>query len=194
MKKYLAAVLLASPLTLPSIQVLAADDSVEKSVQEVKTKVYEILDKDTVTVEFKAKSSALAEDERKDLEAVVNAVRADSKVSSVIVAGWADKEYPATKGESLGSAERKLAKARSESVKAALNRIGVKTVEAHSMAEQPSWIGKMFNTKDTVVKGEGVVDSADEKLSADLGRILKENGGPGKVVVIVRREGEYEVR
>ena len=37
------------------------------------------------------KVAALSDDERKNLESVLNAVRSDAKVSSVIVAGWADR-------------------------------------------------------------------------------------------------------
>jgi hypothetical protein len=194
MKRLLVTFLASAPFTTYHGSLLASEDSVGTATQELKTKFYEILDKDTVAVDFKNKSSALTDDERKNIEAVVNAVRSDSKVSSVIAAGWADKEYPANKGQSLAQSERNLANARTAAVKDALKKIGIDTVEAHSMAEQPSWIGKLFNTKDAVVKGDGTVDNANDKLTADLGRILKENGGPGKVVVIVRREGDYQAR
>lgn len=190
MKSSIASILLVTSLGALTAGVASADTSVSSAVQDIKTEVYELLGKDTAIVTFEPGSSILSESERKNLAAVVSAVRNDANISLAIVAAWADKEYPATKGQQLGKAERQLAEARVAIVKEALDNLGVKTIETHSMAEQPSWIGKLLNTEDTKVKGEGKVKDANDQLTAEIGRILRDKGGPGKAVVIVRRTGD----
>lgn len=148
-------------------------------------------DKQTHVINFANSSSALEENQKQNLEVMINDFRRDAKIASVIVSGWADREYPTKKGQTLSYEQRTLAKERIEMVEADLKRMGISSIETHSMAEQPGWMNKMFNSKDTVMKGEGYVDSANDKLVSDIGKILNSQGGPGRVVIIVRRVGDY---
>ena len=176
--------------SLMTTHLAAAEPVADFTVQDIKVKTYEILGKDTATVSFAPGSSDLSESEKKNLAAVVNAVRNNANISSAIVAGWSDLDYPQTKGLKLGKAERTLAEARIKKVKSALIDLDVKLVTTHSMAEHPSWLGKLLNTEDTKLKGEGKITDANDHLTEAIGKIMRENGGPGKVVVIVRRQGD----
>ena len=190
MKLSIVSIFLAASLgSLPMSQV-SADTTVSAAVQDVKTRFYEIFGKDTVTVAFVSGSSVLSENERKNLMAAVAALRNDSRLSSAIVAAWSDKEYPATKGQHLSKSDNHLADARNSVIKKSLSSLGVKSIETHTMAQHPSWIGKLFNTDDAKMKGEGVVNDSHDQLINEMGQVLRDKGGPGKAVVILRRSGE----
>jgi len=176
-----------APLTTSSV---FAGQGEPSAVQGAKTKVYELIGKDTTTMSFEAGSANLSEAERQNLAAVVAAVRANATISSAIIAAWSDKEYPTNKGQKLGSDQRQLAEDRATKLKKALNSLGISDVEAHSMAEQPGMLGKFFNSTDTMVKGEGKVDNANDRYNEEIGEILRDHGGPGKAVVIIRRVGD----
>jgi hypothetical protein len=170
--------------------VVFAEQPASTAVQDAKTKVYEMLGKDTATLSFENGSTALSEAERQNLAAVVAAVRANATISSAIVAAWSDRDYPANKGQRLGRDQRQLAEERVSSVKKALESLGVAHIETHSMAEQPGVFGKLFNTEDTMIKGEGKVEDANDRYNDDIGHILRDHGGAGKSVVIIRRLGD----
>ncbi len=152
---------------------------------------FKALDKDMTVIQFEANSTALEDIQRLNLESLVNHVRRDEKILSVIVSGWADLDYPTAKGQTLGLDQRALARERIDKIFSELRKIGIDTVELHSMAERPRWIDRMFNTRDAIMKGEGYINSANDKLIVDIGKILNANGGPGKVVIIVRRSGDF---
>ena len=166
-----------------------AETTTSSAIQDIKTRVFELIGKDTATIAFAPGRSTITDSERKNLAAVVAAVRADSTINSAVVASWADKEYPATKGQKLGKKERDLADARNKAINEALLGLGVNTVETHTMAEHPTWFATTFNTNDSKVKGEGKVEDANDQVIAEIGRVLREKGGAGKGVVIIRRAG-----
>lgn len=171
----------------------AVGNAVGGAVQETKTKLFDAFDKDSITVDFKNGSAALEQGEIDDLKALLTSNKRDGKLERVIVASWSDKDYPANKGERLGDSDRKLADDRSAAVKKALAGLGAATVDTYSMAEHPTWMAKAFNTKDAKVKGQGTMNDADDSISAELGKRLKDKGGPEKAVVIIRRAGDFTV-
>ncbi len=184
-------------MTLAPISVtanlLAADatTTVGKVVQDAKTKVFELLDKKHVTVNFKNSSATLEQSEIDELKTLLEANKGQGAIERVIVATWADKEYPAGKGEKLSEADRKLADQRAEGIKKALTSLGITKVDTYSMAEHPSWISKAFNSEQAKVKGEGAVKSADDQLASEIGQKMRDKGGPGTAVVLVRHAGDY---
>lgn len=191
MKSFAFAILFATTGlgTVPAA-VAAPETPVSTAIQDIKTKVYELLGKHTATVSFEPGKSTLSAGERQNLAAVVAAVRQDATIGSAIVAAWSDQEYPASKDQSLAKAERQLADARLASVREALTNLGVSSVETHSMAEHPSWFSRLMNTEDTKVKGEGKVKDANDEMIMEIGKLLRDRGGPGKAVVLIRRVGD----
>jgi hypothetical protein len=159
--------------------------------QDVKTTFLDLINKDSVNVGFKEGTSAVSKDERSDLKATVDAVRKDTKIARVIVAAWSDKEYPAGKEEALKASDKKLASDRASNVKAVLSELGVSNVETYTMTEKPNWFEKEFNTDDAKVKGAGKVKDSDDQVTTEIGRLLREKGGPKSVVVLVRRTGDH---
>jgi outer membrane protein OmpA-like peptidoglycan-associated protein len=155
-----------------------------------KTKIFEALRKNTSTVNFATKSSTLTPGEIENITAVVNAAKNTGVVSRVIVAAWSDQEYPTGKGANLSKEQIDLAKARAEGIKQALEKLEVKNIETFTMTENPSWFGRLFNTDETKIKGAGQISDPDDRLLEEIGRTIKEQGGVGKAVVIVRQAGE----
>ncbi len=193
MRLVIATVLLTAGFTCPAVLFAAADNTEPSAAQDLKSKFYELLGKDTASISFTAGSATVSEGERKNLAAVVAAVRADANIATAIVAAWSDKNYPESEGQELSKADRKLAYDRAKATEKVLQGLGVKSVEIHSMAERPTWLGKLFNTEDAKLKGEGVLRDANDQLDHDIGKILRNNGGPGRAVVVVRREGDRTV-
>lgn len=191
----LLALALTSPLVAASgdaSQALeAAKEKVTAAVDDAKTKIFQWLDKEHVTLNFKTGSTTLPQNEIDELKTLVDASKNKAAIEKVIVATWSDKEYPAGSGEKLSDADRKLAEQRADTIKKALSSLGVAKVETFSMAEHPSWIAKTFNTEQAKVKGQGEVKSADDALASEIGKKLRENGGPGTAVVLVRRAGDF---
>lgn len=187
----LIAVALTTALTAGAAYAESASSAVKGAVQNVKTELFDIMNKETVTVNFKDGSSVVDQGEVNDLKALLTSNKREGKIDSLIIAAWSDKDYPAGQGETLSDADRKLADQRADAVKKTLTSLGAGKVDSYSMAEHPSWIAKTFNTQDAKVKGEGAVKDADDNLTAQIGKQLKDKGGPGTVVVLVRREGDY---
>jgi hypothetical protein len=173
--------------TLP----LYAEGEIQKAADEVtdsvKTTFYDVMDKDITTVDFEKGSAVLSEAEKSDLKAMVAAVKSDTTINNVIVAAWSDEEYPKTKGEKLSQAEQDLANKRATNVEAELKTLGLNKIETHSMAENPGWLARTFSTKDATLKGEGRGRNASDKEVMKIGQDLRDKGGPGKVVVFIRR-------
>lgn len=168
-----------------------AQAETSSAVQKVKNTYYEILDKDTSTLSFDKNQSGISESQRSDLKALVNKAMQDSNVEKFIVAAWSDKEYPAAKSVELGKGDKKLAEARKDNAAKVLKELGANDVDAYSMAKNPSWISKVFQTDESRLKGE-VKEKNKDKDSDDLlvektGEQLRKLGGPGKIVVIVKR-------
>ena len=168
-----------------------AETTVQGVIQGAKTKVFDAFDKESVTVDFATGSAEVTVAEQKDLTALIAAAKSDGKIQAVVVASWSDAEYPATKGESLPQAAKDLAAARNANLTRVIKTLGVTTIQSYAMTEQPSWIAKTFNTQDAKVKGEGEIKDAEDHLAAEIGKSLRDKGGPGKAVVLVRREGDF---
>lgn len=174
-----------------SQKVESAKTQVSAAVDEAKSKIFQWLDKEHVTLNFKNGSTTLEQSELDELKTLVDASKNKAAIEKVMVATWSDKEYPAGQGEKLAEADTKLAEQRAETIKKALSGLGVAKVETYSMAEHPNWISKAFNSEQAKVKGEGTVKSADDQLASEIGKKLRENGGPGTAVVLVRRAGDF---
>ena len=162
--------------------------AVSNAVEDVKATVYEVFGKDTATISFEKGKHAVSESERSNIAAVVSAVRSNATISKAVIAAWSDKEYPIKKGQNLEKSDRRLATQRAEAIRESLKALDVRDVEIHSMAEHPTWYGRLLNTEDTVVKGEGKIKDTDDQHIAEIGRVLRDKGGPGKAVVILRQK------
>jgi hypothetical protein len=184
----LATTLISIETTRP---VFAQTNPTPSSVsQDTKTKLFEVLKKNTTTVTFSQGGTALTESERDTLIATVNAAKNVGTIARVIIAAWSDKEYPAAKGASLDNKDIGVAKARITSIKQVLESLDIKEIETYTMTENPSWFGRLFNTAETKIKGAGKPNSQDDQMIEELGKTIRERGGPGKAVVFIRHSGE----
>lgn len=169
---------------------IAASQNAEAIKQTVQDKYYEIVDKDTVALSFDKDNADLKESEKSHLKSLVETMKNDEGVQKFIVAAWADDHYPASDTVRLPKNQLKLADNRKSTVARALKDLGVKNVDTYSMAKRPNWIAKTFSTSESKIKGTSKGDdkkNSDQILVERLGDKLKSLGGPGKVVVIVKR-------
>jgi len=164
-----------------------ATTNVQEAAQGVQTKTYEMLGKDTTTVSFESSSSDLSDWEKSNLRSVVEAAKRDQKVEKVIVAAWSDEDYPASDQKELSDSAKELADERAKAIETALEEYGADNVEVHSMAERPNWFADTFNLRSAQIKrGTAAEGAAQDEQANKIGETLRNKGGPGKAVVIVR--------
>jgi hypothetical protein len=161
------------------------------TVKKMQTKVYDLMDKDITTIRFEKGSTNLTENEKNSLKAVVQAVRDDSDIEKVIVASWADENLPKSTDTKLSKEAKDLADKRNDNIKKVLKDLGAKDVETHSMAEQPTWIGKTFGTEDAQIKESLAGKNVKETEPKNIANVLENRGGASKAVVIVKRTSSY---
>lgn len=167
-----------------------AENNKDKTLMEkVKTTTYDIMDKETVTLDFDTNSSVVSEGMKTSIRALVDAAKKEGRITKVFVASWADRSLPMDSSEKLSDGDKNLAKDRADNVKKVLASIGMKDVEIYNMAEQPSWLGRTFRTDDAQVKQSMKGKSVNDHEMTELGRKLDDKGGVGKVVVAVVRRG-----
>lgn len=169
----------------------AAENTLGQGVESAETAVFDLIDKESVTVSFNSNSAELSDGEKVTLRAAVKAVQSDKKIERVIVAAWSDRALPANEKDKLSDSAMELANKRAENIKKVLIEVGVKNVDVYSMATQPNWFQKAFKTDDAQIKeslkGKKITDDIDKSIANRLA--LK--GGPGKAAVIIVPEGSY---
>ncbi|MCX6131571.1 MAG: hypothetical protein NTX25_21235 [Proteobacteria bacterium] len=168
----------------------------EKAIKEtVQQKLYEISGKDTVVLNFKKDSVQLSEAEISELKTTLAAVKEDSKVKEILILAYADQPYPHDQKSDLNKSARKLAQKRGNVVKEKISSFGGKNIKVYNMATKANWFEKALVTSTAQVKQEAVKSpanqDADDAFYQALGKHLVAQGGPGKVVVVMRRDFSY---
>lgn len=161
---------------------------VETGEMRIEDRVYQILDKDMLKVTFEKSSEVLSDSALTSLADFVKATKDESRVERYLVATWADKDYPA-KGE-LTEHERKLALGRSARIKHALEAAGATKVDTFEMTKHPNWIQRAFSTETAEIKGKGLSVTQREKLLKQIGKRLRDHGGPGTAVIVAKFKNE----
>lgn len=120
-----------------------------------------------VEIEFPKNSSKLTSESKESIRNLMALNKMDqNKLDQVIVLAWADQEYPSEQKEKLSPKQVDLAKKRNETISKFVKSIKNVTVEAHSMAQQPSTVSEWLNTQDSKIKNSlvaaGLPTSADK--------------------------------
>lgn len=186
------AIILASSavgIFFSSVGAKTAEDSIEEARGKIRTGIYDITDKASIQLKFDKGTAALSESQRSQIGSLVKAFASDGKIRGVVVATYADENYPRDRKE-LNQGARNLATRRGESVKAQLLRSGAKDVTVYNMAEKANWFEKTFVTSDAQIKREASsapdATSEDDAFYEALGRRLRTVGGAGKAVIVMR--------
>ncbi len=163
--------------------------------ESIQQRLHEITGKDTVVVNFKKGSAHLSESDLSELKTTLNAVKEDSKVKEILILAYSDRPYPHNLKSDLPKASQKLAQKRADAVSDKVKSFGGKSVKTYNMAVKASWFEKTLVTSTAQVKQEAVKSPAnqdsDDAFYQALGQHLVGQGGPGKVVVVVRRDFAY---
>lgn len=169
----------------------AEESTLSQTVESAETAVFDLIDKESVTVSFSDNSAEVSDAEKTALRAAVKAVQNNKKIDRVIVAAWSDSALPSDEKMKLSDNAKKLANKRAENIKKILIEVGVQNVDVYSMAAQPNWFQKAFKTDDAQIKaslkGKKVTDNVDKTIANELAA----KGGPGKAAVIIVPEGSY---
>ena len=158
--------------------------------------LFEATDRNVTVVHFAAgKDEFTAAEQTKILEAV-NEVKKAGKISNILVAAWADKEYPGSKDEKLTRDDEALAKGRAAKIKGFLKdkKIGA-SIDTYSMAIYPSWLSRTFRTKEARLKqavpATSLIGRSRDTLALEYyGKMLRDRGGPSTAVVVIREKSE----
>ena len=169
-----------------------AQDAVKDAKEALQTALYDLADKESVIVSFRAGSSKLTSSQVSELRTTYNAFKDDAKVKEIVVVSYSDKPYPRSTKKNLAKADRNLAASRGDVVKKELSKFGGKNIKVYNVAESANWFERFLVTSDAQVKQEAKEQPADQTREdaffESLGRHLVTVGGPGKVVVVMRHE------
>lgn len=164
-------------------------DSSNTSSIDINTKSIQLIDKDSVTVNFAPGSSDVTPQEKDKLRNLIESAKKEAPTDRFIVAAWSDKEFPA-EGAELSKEDRDLAKRRGSAVKEALQDLRVGSIDTYSMATHPSWISRTFGRNDASIKTGGGRTTEKNEVATQIGQKLRSEGGPGTAVVVVRFENQ----
>lgn len=163
--------------------------------ESIQQRLYEITGKDTVVVNFKKGSAHLSESDLSELKTTLNAVKEDAKVKEILVLAYSDRPYPHNLKSDLPKSSQKLAQKRADAVAEKVKGFGGKSIKIYNMAVKANWFEKTLVTSTAQVKQEAAESPAnqdsDDAFYQALGQHLVAQGGPGKVVVVVRRDFAY---
>jgi hypothetical protein len=185
----------AASLLLGLAPLVAHGANLSDAKSTVQQKLYEITGKDTAVLSFPAGATRLTSGDETTLKSLLNAVREGGPVKEILVMAYSDQAYPHNQKDDLSAAARDLADARGDAVKKGLENLGAEHVKVHNMAKKAGWFEKTFVTTDAQLKREAVEKPShtdlDDEFYQALGQRLKTEGGAGKAVVVIRREGTY---
>lgn len=150
--------------------------------------VYQILDKDMVKISFDDNAAVLSDSALTGISSFVKETKDEAKVERYLVASWSDADYP-VKGQ-LSKGQKKLALERSEHIKKALGAAGANHIDTFEMTSQPNWIQRAFSTDTAEIKDKGLNMTNDEKLLKEIGKRLREKGGPRTAVIVAKFKNE----
>lgn len=169
-----------------------ADSTVKTGEIVVKQNVYQILDKDLIKISFKEGSAELTNESLTALADFTKATRNESKIDRYIVASWSDRNYP-IRGE-VSKDQRKLAELRADHIKGALAGAGAANVDTFEMTKRPNWIQRAFSTETAEIKDKGINLTANQRLLKEIGKRLRDEGGPSTAVVVAKFKNEVSTR
>lgn len=127
----------------------------------------------------------VAHGDMEKLRALVLSNKADHGVEKLIVAAWSDMEFPDAHTQ-LSEGQHRLAASRANAIVNVLIELKAGGVDTYNMARRPGWLARLARSEETRVKTFLDGASADAVTTA-VGATLKDQGGPGKAVVIVKR-------
>lgn len=191
MKKFVATVLASCALPIAAF---AAGNTMEKvehktesAVQKARTAIYKWTDKDSVVIDFDKGSAKIADHEKKQIRALLEANRQKGQNLDLTIAAWSDRDYmKEDKKVKASQRETSLAERRLTAVKNYIKaqKMGANFDQEYNMAKDPSRLAALFNTRDAEVK-KGVArdqKTNDVSMNRDI-EALKDEGGAQKVVI-----------
>lgn len=182
-----ALIVLAGLSLSPALK--AADSPTGQKIDvKVKQALYTIVDKTNYTVDFKKGSSTVSQSARNSFKALFNSLKGELVGGEIVVAGWSDRDFPMNPNVKLSAADAKLAEARINNVKKVIKELGLEnTIQTINLGEQNSLLEKLFAGNEEQVKETMQNGETDSRKIAAISNKLRSDGGPQKVVVLVRR-------
>lgn len=135
------------------------------------------------TLSFDTGSSTLTNESKNKLKNIVKEARNKGTIDEVQVAVWSDNPTPRA-GEQLSKSDQGLVNNRINGIHAYLKRLNVSDVDSYNMAEQASWLARVFHTDAAELKSE-IGRGKDMPMSKEEFQIFKRYGDSSKAVVLV---------
>ena len=167
-------------------------DAANKVEEKTKVMMNDVRDKRDVAAHFDRGSAVLSDDAKSSIKALVEGLDVDQRSGKVMVVAWSDKDFPAARSDVTTKTDQKLADDRAGAVKAYLHQLGAdRHVTTVNMAQKDNVLARVFDAETSKVKETYKKGVTDSKELADNVKTLKDDGGPGKVVVLFT-EGTYQ--
>jgi len=164
----------------------SAANKVEEKTKEM---INDARDKSDVAAHFDRGSAVLSDGAKTSIKALVQSLDADQRSGKVMVVAWSDKNFPAAESQVTTKTDQKLADDRADAVKTYLHELGAdRRVTTVNMAQKDNILARVFDIKTSKVKETYKKGVTDSKELADTVKTLKDDGGPGKVVVLFEQD------
>lgn len=163
------------------------DSAVHEATQKMRTTAYDLTNKNSLVVTFKAGSSKLSASDKDRIRALFKAAKPGEDVP-LTLAAWSDKDFiqKSKSAKNATDADKKLAESRLHSIEDFLKseKISYSTKTEYNMAKEPSKIAQLLGTDKAKVKESVEKDSKTDSvvLNKDVEK-LKDDGGAHKAII-----------
>lgn len=139
---------------------------------------------ESTSISFSPGSATLTDQDKAMIRDLIKTTQEEQgKISRAKIAVWSDNEHP-EKGN-LARQDRDLAKRRITSIEEFLKKEqGVSQVKSFNMAENSSWVGRMFHREQAELDA-AFARRGEAPVSNHEFRTIKDEGGASKAVIIL---------
>lgn len=169
-----------------------AAQKMESVKRDARTAAYKLTDKDSLVVKFEKGSATISADEKNRIIALLDANAAKTEELKVMIAAWSDSDFIAKDKPAANATknDKSLAAKRIKAVEEVLKKEKAKYSVDHkyNMAEKPSMLGEMIDSRDSVVKNKVVqgAETSSDALNQDIEK-LRSDGGASRAIISIAK-------
>ncbi len=140
---------------------------------------------ESVVISFAKGDFILSRAETTRLRTIVQDAQKTGRITKIEIAAWSDEDHPEL--TSLSKPSTDLALQRIQSIKIVLKKdvASVTPVTAYNMAENSSWLGRLFHSSEAELDAVFAKRETGELEHQDY-KIFKRDGAPSKAVVLFK--------
>lgn len=146
-----------------------------------------IPDRNIASVSFQSGQSDISANNAATLRSSINAAQQNGEIQKAVVAAWPDQL--GTQNSNTNQVTQNLAQQRADAIERQLKDSGIQNVQTHVMTDsEPTWVESTFSAVPNPMGTDSTASTGTNATADQVRSILREEGGPGKAVVILQSE------